>query len=1062
MKNSTKIISLILSFVMVISIFNIVPFTAMAANNDHAALGATPDEACPELHINETGFFTDDGSIYYRFNAEKDMMISLDDGRDEEEPERADLYIYDSNMNQLRYGYGSVICFVESGNTYYFSAKFFCANPRFPVTLKEYQNFDWITIGETKTANIGTRAEVAYYLFVAEKDMRIEFCNDYVSATTEISIFSNYSGRYSSSMWGENQIKYYVEAGETYYLTAKFYDNERIGSFNVTLKELPLWEYDSYGNGEASIVSYNGRETDIIIPSQIDGNIITSIGSRAFSYQNQIKSIIIPDSVDSIGYSAFYDCGFKSIQIPDNVSYIPEQAFAECHLLESIKLPSGLTSIGRLAFENCYSLKEISLPNGLMAIGEEAFLSCRNISSGFIIPDTVETIEDKAYFNCRNLKEVTVGYNLLEIGDQALGYMYKDDDDLNGDFSTVKVDGFTIKGYTGSEAEVYANENGFTFVSIGQAPPKPTLSFTPKYPYEYIENYNGFWESDYDDETETAVKYFVYRSPRFYNGDKLSITYSDERGTVDYFYDDEVWAFEDKDGNQISPSDINKSNGYWWTVGGENTFTLTYKNMSTEVPVKLVKPENALIRFIPVKPFELIENREGWMEGGHFRYYTPEVRIGDQIIVDFGNETVTYTYGKKGDNPLRYSYGFFDENGQEAPYSVTTDQDHTPWTLGSNNCFILTAAGKTVLVPVTIIEYPIESIEFQLASPIVMYENQDGYYYDEDGRRLYTDENGCYYFDYSGNEPEKIYTEPAGFRYNQIPVYKDGNKLIIHNKDGSTKTLTQKFVFTEEDNGYFFIDEEGNYDRNVSFDWGNQEETPFKLGDDNIITVKYLDNTTTIPVSVIQNNIESIEYQPVSPIVYNINDPKDVYTGAGYGATTGRLYNPQKMHETGSVLTAHFKDGTTKKYSMYSISNISDGKFNPVIGARYYAIDEEGSVIGYSSLMFNYDTSDWSAGNIYYLTVGYLGKTTRVPVKVIDGNDETYILGDADGNGEIESVDATFVQRYVASIPTPYSDSQLMHGDVDGDGNLTVMDATAIQYYLCHLKTDYAIGKAVS
>ena len=73
-----------------------------------------------------------------------------------------------------------------------------------------------------------------------------------------------------------------------------------------------------------------------------------------------------------------------------------------------------------------------------------------------------------------------------------------------------------------------------------------------------------------------------------------------------------------------------------------------------------------------------------------------------------------------------------------------------------------------------------------------------------------------------------------------------------------------------------------------------------------------------------------------------------------------------------------------------------------------------------------------------------------------------FILGDADGNGDIESVDVTYVQRFAANIPTPYEESQLMHADVDGDGILTVMDATAIQYYLCHLKTDYAIGETVS
>ena len=75
---------------------------------------------------------------------------------------------------------------------------------------------------------------------------------------------------------------------------------------------------------------------------------------------------------------------------------------------------------------------------------------------------------------------------------------------------------------------------------------------------------------------------------------------------------------------------------------------------------------------------------------------------------------------------------------------------------------------------------------------------------------------------------------------------------------------------------------------------------------------------------------------------------------------------------------------------------------------------------------------------------------------------EKVILGDADGNGEIESVDVTFIQRYIAQIPTPYTKAELMRGDVDGSGDLELTDVTAIQYYLCHLKTPYPIGEIVS
>lgn len=73
---------------------------------------------------------------------------------------------------------------------------------------------------------------------------------------------------------------------------------------------------------------------------------------------------------------------------------------------------------------------------------------------------------------------------------------------------------------------------------------------------------------------------------------------------------------------------------------------------------------------------------------------------------------------------------------------------------------------------------------------------------------------------------------------------------------------------------------------------------------------------------------------------------------------------------------------------------------------------------------------------------------------------DSYILGDADDNGEIESVDATFVQRGAADIKTPY-DSTLDFADVDGSGRLEITDATMIQYFLADMGNPYSIGKTI-
>ncbi len=70
------------------------------------------------------------------------------------------------------------------------------------------------------------------------------------------------------------------------------------------------------------------------------------------------------------------------------------------------------------------------------------------------------------------------------------------------------------------------------------------------------------------------------------------------------------------------------------------------------------------------------------------------------------------------------------------------------------------------------------------------------------------------------------------------------------------------------------------------------------------------------------------------------------------------------------------------------------------------------------------------------------------------------ILGDANGDGEVDSVDATIVQRAATKIQVPYSEEQLMCADIDGDGSLTIVDATFIQRYDSRIAVPYPVGEA--
>ena len=66
---------------------------------------------------------------------------------------------------------------------------------------------------------------------------------------------------------------------------------------------------------------------------------MTSIGSYAFYYCDNLSSITLPNSITSIGYGAFYHCeSLPSIIIPKSVNNIGDRAFANCPKLESITI----------------------------------------------------------------------------------------------------------------------------------------------------------------------------------------------------------------------------------------------------------------------------------------------------------------------------------------------------------------------------------------------------------------------------------------------------------------------------------------------------------------------------------------------------------------------------------------------------------------------------------------------------------------------------------------------------------------------------------------------------
>lgn len=157
---------------------------------------------------------------------------------------------------------------------------------------------------------------------------------------------------------------------------------------------------------------YQSSLTSIVIP-----NSITSIGAGAFYDCSGLTSVTIPNSVTSIGAGAFRGCsGLTTVIMSDKVSSIPERAFSYCEKLSSINIPNAIISIGNNAFEQCRSLTSISFPSSLNSIGEGAFNYCG--LSELDLPNSITSIGSHAFSNS-SLTRVTISSGLNSIPDYA-------------------------------------------------------------------------------------------------------------------------------------------------------------------------------------------------------------------------------------------------------------------------------------------------------------------------------------------------------------------------------------------------------------------------------------------------------------------------------------------------------------------------------------------------------------------------------------------------------------------------------------------------------------------
>ncbi len=137
------------------------------------------------------------------------------------------------------------------------------------------------------------------------------------------------------------------------------------------------YTFTSLSDGTVAITGYNGSDTTLNIPATLSGHKVTAIAQSAFSYNNDIVHVVIPNGVTRIENNAFFGCeNLVTVELPSTLLHIGDWAFRENHALKNITLPEGLRSLGYEAFALCYKIPSIQLPSALTIIGDNPFNRC--------------------------------------------------------------------------------------------------------------------------------------------------------------------------------------------------------------------------------------------------------------------------------------------------------------------------------------------------------------------------------------------------------------------------------------------------------------------------------------------------------------------------------------------------------------------------------------------------------------------------------------------------------------------------------------------------------------
>ncbi|MBQ9060219.1 MAG: hypothetical protein IJ128_03660, partial [Firmicutes bacterium] len=478
------------------------------------------------------------------------------------------------------------------------------------------------------------------------------------------------------------------------------------------------------------------------------------------------------------------------------------------------------------------------------------------------------------------------------------------------------------------------------------------ITYTFAENHTLIENVDGDWET-----VEEDNKYFYYNMPGYQENDILTLTDKDGNSEA-YTYTidgEDEWTFVSGSGEKIAPSMVqfsSEQDEQHWGVGDTNEVLVSYMGISTVALITIEPNPVTGITFLRDGKAEvnLVENRDGKQDEDYndetdeyetyFKYDLP-FREGDQLTLEgSGGPCGTYIWvDSKGGFYLKghpvideYDIAIASDQSVESPWTKDDEEDHQ---------MTLSYYGQSCDVSVRIVGNPITEIEYA-GDPIVLTKEVGGNWVGDE------------------EDPDRYY------EYDINAYNLKGNAKFILRGD---EALAGTYVYDEEEEAFICEDTGKKIEPwDIEPVEGVQSKSPWTVGTDNKSVWTYEGIQFTIPVTIEENDIESIEFTPADEPYYLFEqENQETFVGGA---------KDELRNTTGHELTLTKTDGTSLTYTFQEVED------EDLEESRYFVSENGEDLIDFYDLEFSTDDNEWSAGDEANLTVTYKGRETAFSMQV--------------------------------------------------------------------------------